>query len=200
MFRSLFIFAGVLSLTLLAADYRALEHEKLLHLKTPSGEKTVIGDYDANNYRIEIPIEELDPALKEKAKNGENSIFNTNTENSTVESKEKEKETTVKETQIIHEREIASKPEPSRVIVEYDDTDRLVLEANRLFNKRKYFEAVAVVDELIRRKPSHVRAWIMKGSLMYVRGQKELAKTAWKQAQALEPENKEIKSILEKYR
>lgn len=191
-------------------EFKAKEQENQVVIKTPWGEKTFVGDYGIGGYRLEIPIEELEPEYVKRRRlasegKGENSTNNnnnnTNTTSNTVESA-KEKETIIKETKILNGDQdfIGPKPLPPRVVVEYDDSDRLVLEANRLFNRKKFDEAMATIEELLRRKPTYLRGWIMKGSVLYVRGHKDLAKTAWNQALALDPANPDLKSILEKYK
>lgn len=186
-------------------EFKAKEQENQVVIKTPWGEKTVVGDYGIGGYRLEIPISELEPESVKRRRlageqgNGESSEKNTINSN-TVEAS---KETVIKETKIIQNGDedfIGPRRLPPHVTVDYDDTDRLVLEANRLFNRKKFDEALTTIDELLRRKPAHLRGWIMKGSLLYVRGHKDLAKTAWNQALALEPENADVKSILEKYK
>ncbi len=202
---------GLVGTSLWAANqpYKASEVTGSLELQTPYGKKTVIGEMSNTNYRLEIPIADLkgpmagfenpdgthsrDTESKESKESKE-----TKSENSTVESKE----TKIIETKIIEhdgDGEGGSRRK-QKVVVEYDDTDRLVLEANRLYYKKKFAESTNVVEELIRRKPTYVRAWIMKGSLMFVRGQRDLAQAAWKQALELEPENGEIKQIMERYK
>lgn len=196
-----FVLLFAISLSLWGADYTAREEENAVQLKTPYGEKTVIGDYGLSNYRFEIPLDDLLPEkLREMKMRGEN--IDQLKENLAKETKEKETHTI--ETKIIEKMSEKEGSEngstPSRVTVEYDDTDRLVLEANRLYNKRKYDETLAVIDELLRRRPDFVRGWIMKGSVMYVRGHKDLALSSWKKAQLLQPNSEDIKSILEKYK
>src|SRR5207253_1866924 len=80
------------------------------------------------------------------------------------------------------------------------DVARLVVEANRFYNQGKYYEAMIHVDELTKKRPEFVRGWIMKGSLLYVQGQKDLAKEAWEKAQEMDPKNSEIKNYLSRYR
>lgn len=199
-------------------EFKAKEQENQVVIKTPWGEKTFVGDYGIGGYRLEIPIEDLEPEYVKKRRlagkgdgtNGENNnntnnnnTNSSNSTNSTVESSSKERETVIKETKIIQNNDddfIGPRKLPPKITVEYDDSDRLVLEANRLFNRKKFDEALSAIDELLRRKPNYIRGWIMKGSVMYVRGHKDLAKTAWNQALAIEPENSDVKSILEKYK
>lgn len=91
----------------------------------------------------------------------------------------------------------AASPAPTTVIV--DDGDALVVEANRLFNRRRYYEALTVVDQLLRKRPVYTRGWLMKGSLLHVQGHKDLALKAWNKAKEIEPENPEILAVLERY-
>lgn len=83
---------------------------------------------------------------------------------------------------------------------EIDDTARLVVEANRFYNQGKYYEAQLYVEEVLRKKPKFVRAWIMKGSLLWVQGHKDLAQEAWQSVLAFDPENKQIKDLMMRYR
>lgn len=92
----------------------------------------------------------------------------------------------------------ANAPPSTTVIV--DDADSLVVDANRLFNRRRFYEALTVVDQLLRKRPAYARGWLMKGSLLLVQGHKDLALKAWTKAKELEPENQEVLSVLEKYK
>lgn len=83
---------------------------------------------------------------------------------------------------------------------EIDDTARLIVEANRFYNQGKYYEAQLYVEEVLRKKPKFVRAWIMKGSLLYVQGHKDLAHEAWQSVLSFDPENKQIKDLMMRYR
>jgi hypothetical protein len=83
---------------------------------------------------------------------------------------------------------------------EVDDTARLIVEANRFYNQGKYYEAQLYVEEVLRKRPKYVRAWVMKGSLLYVQGHKDLAREAWQSVQAFDPENQQIKDLLMRYR
>jgi cytochrome c-type biogenesis protein CcmH/NrfG len=76
----------------------------------------------------------------------------------------------------------------------------MVLEANWLYNHRRYFEASTLVKRILTKQPNLVRGWVMKGSLLYVQGEKSLARKAWEHAQTLDPENVEVKQLLEKYK
>lgn len=79
---------------------------------------------------------------------------------------------------------------------EMPQNDSLILKANELYNKGKFLEAFSYVEELLRRDHKNVRGWIMKGSLLHVTGQKDLAILAWKEAANIDPDNQEIKKIL----
>ncbi len=163
-----------------------------LELVTPWGTKAVVGDSEINlkekhNYRIEIPIETIRPPPPP--------------ETPTVEAPVEEPEEIEPAPEKKEETKVEEKPtEPTRVIVEYDDSDRLILEANRLYNRGKFYEATVHVDELLRRKPYFIRGWVMKGSLLHVQGQKDLAKNAWQKALNLDPENKELQELLNRYK
>ena len=78
------------------------------------------------------------------------------------------------------------------------DEDSLVVKANELYNQGKFSDSMAFVEEILSRNPSNVRGWIMKGSLMHVMGNKDLAVKAWKRALELDPGNANIQRILEK--
>ena len=77
-----------------------------------------------------------------------------------------------------------------------EDVSSLIVEANRLYNLAQFTESLRFVDEIIRRDPGNVRGWTMKGSLLHILGQKELAKSAWEKALSLQPENAELKKLL----
>lgn len=76
------------------------------------------------------------------------------------------------------------------------DTSTLISEANRLYNKGDFTKSLRYVDEVVRRDPKSVRAWVMKGSLMHVMGHKDLARQAWQKALELDPKNSQVQSIL----
>ena len=80
-----------------------------------------------------------------------------------------------------------------------EDEDKLIYEANRLYNLGKFHDSMSFVQELLNRNPKNIRGWIMKGSLYHVLKQKELAKNAWAEALKLDPENQQVKSVLENY-
>ena len=75
----------------------------------------------------------------------------------------------------------------------------LLAQANELYNDGKFMDALKYVDEVLRRNKDSTKAWVMKGSLLHAMGQKDSARAAWQEAQTRDPENKEIKSILESY-
>jgi tetratricopeptide (TPR) repeat protein len=76
------------------------------------------------------------------------------------------------------------------------DDGSLIAEANRLYNRGDFNHALQYVDELSRRSPKNIRAWIMKGSLMHVLGHNDLARQSWEKALALDPSNTQIENIL----
>jgi hypothetical protein len=175
----------------IAKDYEVRQQGNNLELITPYGRKLIFGDYGFQNqhdYKFSIPLDQLRPP-------GEKPI-------------------PLKAFEKTDERQIASVPPnetkptapiasgtpgemvPPRVIVEYDYSDRLILEANRLYNRRKFYEASITIEELLTKRPDYPRGWVMKGSLMYVQGQRDLAKEAWKKALELDPNNLQVKQYL----
>jgi tetratricopeptide (TPR) repeat protein len=181
------------SLVLVAAapvSYQVRENGNSLEVVTPSGVKVFTSDTNFSStetYRVEIPLTALAPPPGQEE------------QDAVDDAEDVENEDDVSETKPAAAPE-APTPTPQKITVEYDDSDRMLVEANHFFNKRKYFEATEIVEELLRKKPTLVRAWIMKGSLMYLQGHRDLAAKAWKQALSLEPENKDIKYYLERYK
>ncbi len=191
-------------------NYHVHETQAGLELITPYGKKIIMGDYAPDggfNYNIEIPMSEIKPSPTPTPQpqlptvmmmpgmpgmqmpGGANSTSNTTENNTTITTKKVEEE----------KREPAAVI-PPKIIIEYDETDRMVLEANRLYNKKKFYESTQVVEEILRKKPDYARAWVMKGSLMYAQKQSDLAKKAWQQALVLEPNNLQVKNLLEKFK
>ncbi len=161
-------------------DFRVYETGTELQVVTPYGNKTITGDFPietSSNYRIEVPLQDLVPApAKDKP----------------WEKYERRNPSS--------QGENGFSPPQIRAMQDYDDTDRLVLEANHLYNQGRFYDASNVVEEILKRNPKYVRALLMKGSLMYVQGQKDLAKKAWEEASLLQPGDKEIKGIMERYK
>lgn len=186
-----------------ADDYQVRESAANLELRTPWGKKNISGDFSPSavgSYRFEIPISDLKPDAKAKDENGEVSkSFQDVRITNSYDPSGLEKLGKLRDSEP-EKREPASTPTPgptppARLVIEYDDTDRLVLQANRLFNLGKYFDASLVVDELVRKRPEFVRGWVMKGSLLKVQGYNDLALKAWERALVLEPGNKEIRGL-----
>lgn len=74
--------------------------------------------------------------------------------------------------------------------------EQMLLEADRLFNEGALRESLRYIDEIIRRDPKFSRGWMMKGSVLYVLGQKDLAKKAWVKAYTLDPANEQLRGLL----
>ena len=194
-----FLSAIALSVGALATDgYYVRQNGKDVELVTPYGTKRIISqfaDEGIDNLHLEIPLSDLKPYMAPAtpptpAAPATAAIAPVAPPATPLVDNQADAEEEVVEA----ERVPASLP--PRIIVEYDETDRLVVEANRLYNKRKFYEAGAVIDEILRKKPSFTRAWVMRGSVMKVQGQLDLAKNAWEKAALLEPENKEIQGLL----
>jgi hypothetical protein len=175
-------------------QYQVIPNGNNLELVTPYGRRILFGDRglkDARGYRIEIPLSELRPPEKAKPDSdlSEEKLRELLKEKDRREQEEKDR---AEKESAARKRDLASQ----RMIVEYDDTDRLILEANRLYNRGKYYEASLTVEEILSKKPELPRAWVMKGSLMFVQGQKDLAKNAWQKALELDPANSQVKAYL----
>jgi tetratricopeptide (TPR) repeat protein len=169
----------------LAEEYTVLEAVNGVDVRSPSGDHFFLGDAHTVNspqYRLEVPLKDL----------------------------QKTRQPTAILAVPPPPAAPAQKPEPppKPVVKEEpapkygtDDSDVLgfLLEANRLFNRGKYYESMSFVDEVIRRRPANVRAWVMKGSLLFLLGQKDLARQSWEKATALAPQDKQVKDALEKY-
>jgi len=169
-----------------AEDYRIKAPPEALQLMTPDGEKTIIFENAGEEgprpsvYRLAIPIADLKPSPSPTP--------------APVAAAPAAAEVAPTETAETDERKPAAIPEEAK----YDDSDRMILEANYLFNRGDYFTATLKVDELLKRNPKLTRAWVMKGTLFYVQGFKDLAKSAWEKAYALSANDAEVKRLLEK--
>lgn len=202
------ILAFVLTMSAFATPgWKVRESSEAVELLTPYGVKELVGELapkGTDAYRVEIPLEDLKPPPKEDSDREpaahqrwetiiEKEIVKSGTETNTVSNNSNTSNTG---DGFYGPQPLGSYP---RVIVEYDDSDRYVVEANRLFNRGKFYDATNVVEELLRKKPDHVRGWVMKGSLMKVQGHKESAKNAYLTALKLDPNNTELRKIVEAY-
>lgn len=79
------------------------------------------------------------------------------------------------------------------------NADALLADAENSLPNSGPAAAIRLVEQALAANPRNVRALMMKGSLLYLQGQKEGALTAWREAFALDPANHEIKQVLEKY-
>jgi hypothetical protein len=174
----------------IAKDYEVRQNGNNLELITPYGRKLIFGDYGFKNqhdYKFSIPLDALRPApLKAEEKPTDRQVANVAPPNP----KDDEKSGADKKSSSLNDAV------PPRVIVEYDYSDRLILEANRLYNRRKFYEASLTIEELLTKRPDYPRGWVMKGSLMYVQGHRDLAKQAWEKALELDPQNSQVKQYL----
>lgn len=167
-----------------------------LELVTPWGRRLLFGDFGFNNardYRLEIPLDALRPPEPPK-KIDEQDALRLEHERAIAEAARAVKDAADAAKEAGAQR--APAQIPPRTVVEYDNTDRLVLEANRLYNRGKFYQASLTVEELLAKRPDFTRGWIMKGSLLYVQGYRDLAKIAWEKALELDPNNPEVKSFL----
>ena len=187
--------------------WKVRESKDAVELFTPYGIKELVGEVapkGSENYRVEIPIEDLKPPPEDPNRQP-NAIqrWETIIEKEITKTGNTETTSTVSNNSTNTGGDVYG-PQPlgaryPRVIVEYDDSDRYVVEANRLYNRGKFYDATNVVEELLRKRPDHVRGWVMKGSLMKVQGHKESAKNAYLTALKLDPNNAELRKIVEEY-
>ncbi len=180
----------------IAKDYEVRQNGNNLELITPYGRKLIFGDYGFKNqhdYKFSIPLDALRPApLKAEEKSNDRQVASAMPTPGPLlpgTSPTKDDDKTKDKTGLVD-------PLPPRVIVEYDYSDRLILEANRLYNRRKFYEASITIEELLTKRPDYPRGWVMKGSLMYVQGYRDLAKQAWEKALELDPKNLQVKQYL----
>ncbi len=168
--------------------YQIIPNGNNLELVTPYGRRILFGDINlkkARDYRFEIPLSEIRPP-----------------EVKPPPPPAPPPGPTVVVAPISRETASEKPPEPPepkvppKVVVEYDNTDRLILEANRQYNRGQFYEASLTVEEILLNHPDLARAWVMKGSLMYVQGQKDLAKNAWQKALEIDPKNNEVRSFM----
>lgn len=192
-------------------EYRVEEQGNNMILITPDGRRILFGDQNLPSekaYEFEIPLSELtDEKVKEKNDRAPASVASPTPSPPPFydvdwDWEEPDEDPVVLVTPTPTPTPISSPtPTPTPTPkVEYDGSDALILKANRLFHKGRFYEAAMYVEEVLRRKPDHMRAWLMKGSVLYKLGQKDLAQKAWQQAITLDTEKKETKGILERFK
>lgn len=78
------------------------------------------------------------------------------------------------------------------------DIDNLLIQANQLYNRHKFIEALSIVEEAVRMRPDSAKAKAMRGSLKNVLGDKDGALKDWREANQLESSDQKLKKQLEK--
>lgn len=199
--------AGVLASSAPPFEYKIEESGNNLILVTPDGRRILFGDQNMASeraYQFEIPLSELrDSGLATEPDRKPASVAQPSNSPSPVPSPfydpdwdwEDDEEPVV----IVPSPKPSPTPSPTPK-VEYDGSDTMILKANRLFHRRKFYEAALYVDEVLRRNPKSLRAWLMKGSILYKLNQKDLAYQAWQTAAKLDKKGEETKGILERYK
>jgi hypothetical protein len=173
--------------------YSVKESENQIELSTPYGTIQIPTGFGANvPYRLSIPLEDL----KKGAPSRE---FAPADGGKAPEPREDGQPAPLNLTSAQKSGPLFASPASPTPTVIVDDADTLVVDANRLFNRRRYYEALTVVDQILRKRPDFTRGWLMKGSLLLVQGHKELAMKAWRKAKEIEPENPEVLAVLERY-
>ncbi|MBI2981154.1 MAG: hypothetical protein HYY44_02450 [Deltaproteobacteria bacterium] len=74
----------------------------------------------------------------------------------------------------------------------------LLYRANRLFHKKKFPEAMSILETAEAMEPNNAKVKTMKGSLFLMMGFKEFAAEAWNESLKLDPEQADLKLQLEK--
>lgn len=95
----------------------------------------------------------------------------------------------------------SNQPELPKVVAPSDpeadlQDNALLFEANNLYYQGKVNESLRNIEELLKRNPSNVRGLTMKGSLLRVMGQEQLAVAAWRKASELAPNNAELRELV----
>lgn len=196
----------LLTPALQAEEFRMKTPPDALAIVTPTGEKTIVFDPGSEerpkSYRIQIPVADLrpPPPTPNPSVVPETSMAPTNPVPPVVEASPTPTPNSIATAELekADRRAASLPPEEPLGVAQYDDSDRLILEANHLFNRGDYFSATVKVDELLKRNPKLTRGWVMKGTLFYVQGFKDLAKNAWEKAYSLSEQDKQVKRLLEK--
>lgn len=180
------------------AGFKVRETGNKIEVTSPWGVKSYETEFNLGamkHYKIEIPLEDLRPAMKAQMDRPESPRELASTPGAPGSVTGSCENPRGNPSEYADRKPNAIPDTPS----EYDSTDRLILEANHLYNRGKFYEASVYVEELIRKNPGFVRAWVMKGSLLYVQGYSDLAKKAWAQAATLDPADPQVKDILKRY-
>ncbi|MBI1860717.1 MAG: hypothetical protein HYR96_07360 [Deltaproteobacteria bacterium] len=193
-------------------EYKVEEQGNNLILITPDGRRILWGDHNLPSeraYEFEIPLSELaEDTIKKTPDRAPTSLPPQNLPSPSPtpfydvdwDWEEPDEEIVIAPTPSPTPVVVASPTPTPSPVVEFDESDGLILKANRLFHKGRYYEAALYVDEILRKHPTHLRAWLMKGSALYKMGQKDMAQKAWQQAQTLDTEKKVTQGILERYK
>lgn len=183
-----------------SSNFKVKETGNKIEIEHPWGSKTYESEFTLGamkHYKIEIPLEDLRPAtspLADRPGLGRDVASAPGTAAAQM-ACELPKSIELRGGEGL-ERKPGSIPDSA---TDYDSTDRLILEANHLYNRRKFYEASVYVEELIRKNPAFVRAWVMKGSLLYMQGHLDLAKKAWAKAAELDPADPQVMDLQKRY-
>ncbi len=183
-----------------APVFRATGGKNVLILNTPYGTKTLVGSEEfakLKSYRFTIPLDDLKPAPIQL-------VLNT----TPVNPPEAPVAAAPSASSAAAPSAASAEPVPAPALSEekFDETaagsvdrqvERSLTRANRLYNQRKFSESEAVVDDALELKPESVRAWMMKGSLLKLKGREKEAAEAWEKARSLDPSRREAPALME---
>jgi tetratricopeptide (TPR) repeat protein len=205
------VFFCVLTVTAIAPakpEYKVEEQGNNMILVTPKGRRILFGDQQLStqkSYEFEIPLAEV----SEKETQPDREPASSQKPTPTPEPYTYDVDWDWEEPDDDPVPLPASSPTPSPTPtpspaptpkVELDLSDSLILKANHLYHKGRFFEANLYVEELLRKHPESLRGWLMKGSLLYKLGHKDLATKAWEKAIALDPDRKLTQGLLERFK
>lgn len=74
----------------------------------------------------------------------------------------------------------------------------LLFRANKLFQKKKFEEAMSVLDHAENIAPQNHKVKAMKGSLFYLMGWKEMAREHWESSLKINPKQTKVQQYLER--
>jgi hypothetical protein len=183
-----------------APVYRATAGNHILILKTPYGTKTLIGDQEfakLKSYRFSIPLDDLKPAPIQLVLNAVPATAPEAAKDlpSTTSAGAAPAPSSSESSQVVAPPEEKSEDAIAETVDR--QVDRALARANRLYNLRKFLESEDMVDEVLEIHPGSIRAWMMKGSLLKLKGKSKEAEEAWEKARSLDPSRREVPVLME---
>jgi tetratricopeptide (TPR) repeat protein len=148
-------------------NYKAIENNSLLNLKTPQGPVFYFSEKNfsqMDSYRAEISYADIEKNFPQNNGHSPNDKSN--------------------------------KTDAADSASNIGSVDEVLVAANKHYNEGKFEKSLSYVEEILKRRPQHLRAWIMRGSLYRILGFKEQALESYKKASELDSKNEELKNII----